>query len=94
LLSKVPGIGEKLARRILDELHTDTLEGLEMAVYDGRLSELPGFGRRRVAMVRAALAEMLGRRRRAIPGRPESSIETLLDVDGNTVKKPMPTNSG
>jgi len=81
LLSKVPGIGGNLARRILNELHVDTLEGLETAVYDGRLEKLPGFGARRVAMVRAALGEMLGRRRPRRADRDEPPVDILLDVD-------------
>ena len=80
LLRRVPGIGPKLARLILDELHIDTLEGLESAAYDGTLDKVAGFGVRRLAMVRASLAEILGRRR----GRSdvhEPAIADLLDVD-------------
>jgi putative hydrolase len=89
LLSKVPGIGANLARRILDELHVDTLEGLETAVYDGRLAKLSGFGARRVAMVRASLAEMLGRKRRNKVERREPPIDILLDVDREYREKAM-----
>jgi hypothetical protein len=81
LFGRVPGIGPELACRVADELHIDTLEALEMALYDGRLGALPGFGARRVAMVRAALAEMLGRRRRPNAVRAEPSADILLDVD-------------
>ena len=81
LLSKVPGIGSSLARRILEELHIDTLEGLESAVYDGRLAKLAGFGPRRIAMVRASLSEMLGWKRRQGIDRHEPPIDVLLDVD-------------
>jgi putative hydrolase len=81
LFSKVPGIGPKLARRVLDELHVDTLEGLEVAAHDGRLDRLPGFGARRVAMVRTALAEMLGRGRHRYRPRQEPTVDVLLDVD-------------
>ena len=79
LYSQVPGIGEHLAGRVVDSLHIDTLEALEVAVYDGRLGRVPGFGARRVAMVRAALAEMLGRRRHRVQQEP--SVDMLLDVD-------------
>jgi putative hydrolase len=81
LFSQVPGIGPKLARRVVDELHIDTLEALEVAIYDGRLRRLPGFGGRRVAMVRAALMEMLGQRRRNDTRRHEPSVDILLHVD-------------
>jgi hypothetical protein len=54
-----------------------------MAAYDGRLERVTGFGPRRTQMVRAALAERLGRPRlrqmRQIKPRPPVSV--LLDVD-------------
>jgi putative hydrolase len=81
LFSRVPGIGPTLARRVVNELHMDTLEGLEIAVHDGRLDNLPGFGARRIAMTRAALAEMLGRGRRSQGDRVEPPVDMLLDVD-------------
>jgi hypothetical protein len=81
LFRLVPGIGAALARRIREALHVDTLEALEIAAHDGRLGAVPGLGRRRVAMVRAALAAMLGRRPlgRAAPTEPDVGV--LLDVD-------------
>jgi putative hydrolase len=87
VISRVPGIGPRLAHRILEELHIDTLESLESAAYDGRLDKLPGFGPRRLAMVRASLAEMLGRRRRTQMDTHEPSIDILLDVDREYRKK-------
>jgi putative hydrolase len=82
LFGKVPGVGPKLARRIIDELHIDTLEALETAAHNGRLGKVPGFGLRRLAMVRAALAEMLGRGRwLARRGHSEPPVSVLLDVD-------------
>lgn len=82
LFSKVPGIGPKLAGRIVNGLHLDSLEALETAVYDGRLSKVPGFGERRIAIVRSALAEMLGRKRWGIrTEHHEPSVKFILDVD-------------
>lgn len=68
LFRTVPGIGPELARRIHRELDVETLEDLEMAAHDGRLEQVPGFGRRRARGVREALAGMLGRsaRRRSL----------------------------
>jgi putative hydrolase len=81
-IAKVPGVGPKLAQRVVDELHVDTLEGLELAVHDGRLDKLPGFGSRRVAMVRAALSEILGRgRARGRTIQDEPPVGIVLDVD-------------
>jgi putative hydrolase len=82
LFSKVPGIGPKLAARIIDGLHVDSLEALETAVYDGRLSRVPGFAGRRVAIVRSALAEMLGRKRWGVRREHhEPPVKAILDVD-------------
>jgi putative hydrolase len=64
LFQSVPGIGPVLAHRVCETLSLDTIEALEAAAYDGRLEQVRGFGRRRAAMVRAALAEMLARVRR------------------------------
>jgi predicted house-cleaning noncanonical NTP pyrophosphatase (MazG superfamily) len=95
LFTTVPGIGEELARRIHGTLHVETLEELELAAHDGRLARVPGFGARRVRLVRDALASVLSRsaRRRArrvavqeahraATREPhEPSVEEILDVD-------------
>jgi len=82
LFRRVPGVGPKLARQIIDELHVDTLEALETAVHGGRLRNVTGFGPRRIAMIRSGLAEMLGRRRwGARPPRSEPPVGAILDVD-------------
>jgi DNA polymerase (family 10) len=89
LLTTVPGLGHRLAERIHDELHVDTLEGLELAAHDGRLATVTGVGPRRTAAIRASLQTMLARgrtRRTAAPAPPGvaaygPSVATLLDVD-------------
>jgi hypothetical protein len=85
LFRTVPGIGPELALRIHDTLGVETLEALEVASHDGRLDRVPGMGSRRAAMVRAALAEILGRPRpepRLIAASDvEPPVEVLLDVD-------------
>jgi len=90
IFSQVPGIGETLARRIVRELHVDTLEDLERAVNDGRLERVEGFGEKRLKTVRAGLAGMLrrgGRRRVAESTRTNGdettrpSIDAILEVD-------------
>ena len=82
LFQGIPGVGAALAARIHDALHVDTLEALEVAAHDGRLGSVPGIGPRRAAMIRSALAGMLGR----ASGRPaqpadEPTVDLLLDVD-------------
>lgn len=83
-LASVPGIGPKLAQRLHDELGIATLEALEAAAHDGRLAKTPGFGEKRVAGIRDALATRLRRRRAAALGREddgEPTVAELLDVD-------------
>ena len=84
LLTVVPGLGHRLAERIHEELHIDTLEGLELAAYDGRLEHVPGVGPRRAATIRANLHAMLVRGRpRALsqsPG-PLPPVRLLLAID-------------
>lgn len=83
LLATVPGVGPTLARRLHDDADIETLEQLEAAAHDGRLEAMPGFGPKRVAGIRDALASRLGRPRRT-PAGPESgepTVAELLDVD-------------
>ena len=85
LFQTVPGIGPGLAQRIHDALGVETLEALEVACHEGRLEEVEGVGRRRAAMIRAALGEILGRGRpglraaRRVAAEPDVGV--LLDVD-------------
>ena len=83
LLASVPGVGPRLARRLHEELDIDSLEELEAAAADGRLRDLSGFGEKRVAGIRDALATRLGRRRRATAPRETDlpPVAELLDVD-------------
>ena len=83
LFRTIPGIGPELARHLSDALNIDTLEALEIAAHDGSLEKIEGIGPRRAQMIRAVLAERLGRPRlrqlRATQERP--SVDLLLDVD-------------
>ena len=82
LFRPIPGVGAALARRLHELLDVDTLEELEIAAHDGRLALIPGVGPRRAAMLRAALATLLGRRRP--PARSQEtlpSVGLLIDID-------------
>ena len=85
LFQTVPGIGPELAQRIHDALGVETLEALEVACHEGRLGEVAGVGRRRAAMIRAALADILDRGRLRQRGmrqiEDEPDVGVLLDVD-------------
>jgi len=86
LLTAVPGLGHRLAERIHEELHIDTLEALELAAHDGRLETVPGVGPRRAAAIRSSLQTMLSRSRphrtvAATGAVEEPPVAMLLDVD-------------
>jgi hypothetical protein len=80
LLTSLPGVGPQLARMIHDQLGISTLEELERAAHDGRLSKI-GIGPKRLRGLVDALAGRLGRYRQAEPVRGEPSVADLLAVD-------------
>ncbi len=83
LFRTVPGIGPRLAAEIHERLGIESLEELEMAAHDSRLSTVPGFGARRLRAVEESLKARLGRRslstRKARESRPP--VSELLEVD-------------
>jgi Holliday junction resolvasome RuvABC DNA-binding subunit len=86
LFTVVPGLGHRLAERIHEELHVDTLEGLELAAHDGRLENVPGVGPRRAAAIRANLHAMLVRGRNvatagSMTAGPQPAVPALLAID-------------
>jgi len=82
LLETVPGIGPVHAARLHAELGIDSLEDLEAAAHDGRLSDVAGLGGKRVAGIMDSLATRLGRIRPPGPRAPdEAPVPELLDVD-------------
>ncbi len=80
LLSSLPGIGPQLARQIHDELGVSTLEELERAAHDGRLTRL-GIGPKRLRGLIDALAGRLRRARLPEPVLGEPAVADLLAVD-------------
>jgi hypothetical protein len=80
LFLSLPGIGPQLARMIRDQLGLTTLEEVEQAAHDGRLSKL-GVGPKRLRGLVDALAGRLGRYRLAEPVRGEPSVADLVAVD-------------
>jgi hypothetical protein len=92
LFRQLPGISEKLARRILEDLDVRTLEELELAAHDGRLKQVKGFGSQRVQAVKEVLAGRLSRSARKLRRRMETEepteeeeeqppVSVLLDID-------------
>lgn len=96
---QIPGIGKAFARRIVDQIHVETLPELEAAAHDGRLETVEGFGHRRVEGVRTALAGMLSRSARtgqrqrveqaqaSDDGDQRPSVALLLEIDAEYRKK-------
>ncbi|MGD8570429.1 MAG: helix-hairpin-helix domain-containing protein [Gammaproteobacteria bacterium] len=84
LFEQVPGVGSKLAHQILDVLHIDTLEALEVAAHNGRLEKVPGFSEKKVEMIKLWLSQVLGQRRPGQPDRQKAAeppVALLLDID-------------
>jgi hypothetical protein len=93
LLATIGGIGPVLARRLRDEAGISTLPELERALSSGRLSEIRGFGEKRVRMVRESLSGRLRlegheplqperlRREERVARDTQPSVEVLLDID-------------
>ena len=84
LLMSVPGIGHIQAERLHNELGIDTLEELEAAAEDGRLSDVAGFGRKRTAGIIDSLTTRLDRVRKSLAVSSEQDhvqVAELLDVD-------------
>ena len=90
LFQKIPGIGVKLSHRIIETLHIDTLEALEVAAHNGRLLRVPGFSENKVDLIKLWLAQTLGRSRSSQTeplGVTEPPVELLLKIDHNYREK-------
>jgi DNA polymerase (family X) len=76
----LPTVGPKLAKRLHEELHVETLDQLEAALAESKAPR--GVGRRRAAMIKTGLDHLLARIRPAWGRtREEPPVEVLLDVD-------------
>jgi len=90
LFEQIPGIGPKSAHRIIETLHIDSLEALELAAHNGRLKKVPGFSTKKIALVQTWLAHVLGfRRPRFEPQQTiaEPPVDLLLTIDKQYRKK-------
>jgi DNA polymerase (family X) len=82
VLETVPGIGPVLANHLYEDLGIDSLEDLETAAHDGRLTNLAGIGSKKLAGIEDTMSARLGRLRPASEDIVnEPSVEELLDVD-------------
>ena len=84
LLRSVPGIGKVTAWKLYEDLGIESLEELEAAAQDGRLEQFPAIGAKRIAGIRDALAQRLGRIRQGLTApvqRNDANVAELLDVD-------------
>jgi hypothetical protein len=90
LLTTLPGVGPHLARRIREELGIFTLEEMERAAHDGRLTRLTAaptgrhralIGPKRLRGIMDALAGRLSRFRLPEPVAGEPRVAELLAID-------------
>ncbi|MFW6157751.1 MAG: helix-hairpin-helix domain-containing protein [Planctomycetota bacterium] len=88
VLARVPGIGEKRARQLHEELGIESLQELEQAAHDGRLGQVDGMGKKRVQGIRDALAGMLSRRSRPVADEEDQPpVGLLLGIDAEYRRK-------
>ncbi len=90
LFEQIPGIGPKSAHRIIETLHIDTLEALELAAHNGRLKQVPGFSAKKIALVQSWLTHILGYRRPRVESQQtiaEPPVSLLLKIDEQYRKK-------
>jgi hypothetical protein len=80
LLTSLPGVGRQLAHVLHDELGITTLEEMERAAHDGRLTRV-GVGPKRLRGLIDALAGRLRRNRLPEPIQGEPSVAALLAID-------------
>lgn len=81
---RVPQVGERLAARIHETLHIESLEDLEAAAHDGRLATVPGVGEGRARAVREYLDLFLATPHpRSAPDAARPPVSVLLEVDAD-----------
>lgn len=80
IFASLPGVSRQLARRFRSELGIQTLEQLEQAALEGKLSEL-GIGSKRLRGIVDALAGRLRRQRSLEATRGEPPVAELLAID-------------
>ena len=91
LFRSIPTVGRVLAERIHDQLHVDSLEGLENAVDEGQLHKVEGLGSKRREAIEAWLQKHLDEQRRQF--RPVARagnvppVELILRVDNEYRQK-------
>ncbi len=95
VLASIPTVGPALAHRLHVEMHVESLDDLERAVYDGRLGRMRGMGDKRWHAIRDALhARRLQRsmpahdaaeeQPTAGPSRPTSDVVLSIDDEYRT----------
>jgi DNA polymerase (family 10) len=80
LLTSLPGVGRQLAHTLHEQLGITTLEELERAAHEGRLTQA-GVGAKRLRGLIDALAGRLRRSRLPEPIQGEPSVAALLAID-------------
>jgi hypothetical protein len=85
----VSGVGPKLAERIHDELHVDTLGELQLAAIDGSLQDVEGIGPRRAQAIEARSRKLsaLQRAPRDEDHHDEPPVAELLSIDAEYREK-------
>lgn len=78
-LLKIPGLGPKRVRALYDELDIHSLEQLQRAAKDDRISKLPGFGKKTQANILKAIETHAGSEQRTKLAIAAQYAEPLVD---------------
>ncbi|MFX1674968.1 DNA polymerase/3'-5' exonuclease PolX [Paraburkholderia sp. A2WS-5] len=63
-LLRIPGLGPRRVRKLYEHLHVQSLQELERAAAEGRIHQLPGFGKQTEAQILAHIQARLDKARR------------------------------
>lgn len=77
-LLRIPGLGPKRVRKLYEQLHVQSLEALARAAAEGRIQQLPGFGKLTEAQILAHIRTRLDKARRFPFAQASQRAEPLL----------------
>jgi DNA polymerase (family 10) len=77
-LTRLDGVGPKKAKKLYDDLHVESVEGLEAELAAGRVQQLKGFGAKSAEKIMRAIEDHRRHSGRTLRAEAEPYIESLL----------------
>ena len=78
LMLQIPGLGPKKIKAVFEQLHIDTVEGLEKACREGRVQSLPGFGAKTESRILEGIRQLEERAGRYLFSLALAAAESLM----------------